>query len=448
MTNQERQLVQSALELLHRVIALDDAAKDFKPLLRFAEEDAKVIAFPGKANQPPAERQEADFLKPIPPDGLKPSCEPAQAQKENDDVGTSPKEERGINFTEKEILSMPKKFQKLFRTKLAIAHVRLQKGKYYEIRVMIDGEEISATSKDLDVAKERFIKKLYDPNRRKRGPTFKSFAENWLENVAKPFIKKITYDDYCVTIRNHLIPFFGELRLTAIDSMMLQKFLNEKGGSRQTEKCFTLLGTLFTYATPKYIPYSPMQHVKKPLYLPKEKKPLSKEEEFAFIRYLFETENPYRYHFVVILYTGLRRSELKTAAFDDDFVTVLSAKQRFGHPEILRSIPISPVFRRFLPIGELHNVRDDTLSALFKEINDALGMHHTLHDLRKTFNTRARTCGIPKQLAQHWMGHKPSKDDVNESAYMDYPKEYQLEQIKLFDYEFPDDIFPKIFPKI
>ena len=93
-------------------------------------------------------------------------------------------------------------------------------------------------------------------------------------------------------------------------------------------------------------------------------------------------------------------------------------------------------------------MREDTLSAIFKEINDALGMSHTLHDLRKTFNTRARTHGIPKLLAQHWMGHKPSKDDVNESAYMDYSPEYQLEEIKKFDYDFPDDIFPKIFPKI
>ena len=368
-------------------------------------------------------------------------------KKESDDVGTPSEQERGIYFTEQEILTMPKKFQKLFKTNKAVAHVRLQKGKYYEIRVMIDGESISATSKSLDVAKERFIKKLYQANRQKRAPSFKSFAEDWLQNVAKPFIKKITYDDYGVTIRNHLCPFFGNYKISAIDSMMIQKFLNEKGGSRTTEKCFTLLGTLFAYATPKYIPYSPMQYVKKPIYLPKEKKPLSKDEEFAFIRYLFETENPYRYHFTVILYTGLRRSELKSAVFDEDFVTVLSAKQRFGRPEKVRSIPISPILRRFLPIGELRDVRADSLSALFKEINDALGMNHTLHDLRKTFNTRARTSGIPKLLAQHWLGHKPSKDDVNESAYMDYPIEYQLQEIQKFDYPFPADILPKILPK-
>ena len=432
MDNRERELLDAALSLLHQLIGYADAKADFKPLLRFVESDPKVIPFPGKETSPPAERQEADFLP----------------KKENDDVGTSPKEESGIiTFTEKEISTMPKKYQKIFKTNKAIAHVRLIKGKYYEIRVMIDGVNISATSKSLARAKEKFIQKLYNPSTHKRMPLFRNFADDWLENVSKPFIKEITYEDYDSIITNHLIPAFGAKKLHEIDSMEIQKFINEKGSSRTTEKCFALLSSIFSYATPKYIPYSPMQYVKKPIYNPKEKKPLSKEEEFAFIRYLFETQNPYRYHFTVILYAGLRRSELKTIVFDENFVTVLCAKQRFGRPEKLRSIPISPIFRKFLPLPELATVRDDTLSAVFKEVNDAMGMSHTLHDLRKTFNTRARTCGIPKHLAMHWMGHKPNKDDVNESAYMDYPEEYQLEEIQKFNYDFPDDIFPKFSPK-
>lgn len=415
-------LIEEMHQILHRIEGYKDA-KEYvaKSNLRFVEDEPKELPFP-ITKTPPAQPQEAKIL-PI-------------------------KEENGhLEFTEQEISTMPKKLQKLFRTNKVVAHVRLRKGKYYEIRVMIDGQMITASSKSLSRAKERFIEKLYNPGERKRTPTFASFAEDWLENVAKPFIKQITYDDYATTIRKHLIPAFAEQKLSQIDSLTLQKFLNEKGPCRTTEKCFTLLGTLFTYATPKYIPYSPMQYVKKPIYTPAEKKPLSREEEFAFVRYLFETQNPYRYNFVVILYTGLRRSELKTVVFDEKFVTVHSAKQRFGRPEKLRSIPISPILKKFLPIGELPDVRDDSLSAIFKEINDALGMHHTLHDLRKTFNTRARTCGIPKLLAQFWMGHKPSKDDVNESAYMDYPEDYQLEQIKKFDYEFPFD-FTQILPKI
>lgn len=432
MDNRERELLDAALSLLHQLIGYADAKADFKPLLRFVESDPTVIPFPRKENTPSVERQEANFLP----------------KKENDGALPSKKEESGVIFTEKEILQMPKKYQKTFKTNKAIAHVRLVKGKYYEIRVMIDGVTITASSKNLERAKEKFIQKLYAPKQKKQTPLFRTFVDEWLENVARPFIKETTYNDYNMTISNHLIPSFGLKRLHEIDSLELQKFLNEKGSSRTTEKCFTLLSTIFAYAAPKYIPYSPMQYVKKPIYNPKEKKPLSKEEEFSFIRYLFETQNPYRYHFTVILYTGLRRSELKTIVFEKNFVTVLCAKQRYGRPEKLRSIPISPILKKFLPIPTLTTVRDDTLSAVFKEINDALGMNHTLHDLRKTFNTRARTCGIPKLLAMHWMGHKPNKDDVNESAYMDYSEEYQIEEIKKFDYALPDDILPKFYPKI
>ncbi len=415
-------LLEEMHNILHRIEGHKEALEYLqKTNLRFVEDDdPKVLPFPGNKKPPLACAQGAETL---------------------------PEENGHIEFTEQEILKMPKKLQKLFRTNKVVAHVRLRKGKYYEIRVMIDGEMISASAKSLSRAKERFIEKLYNPCTRKRTPTFESFALDWLENVSKPFVKEGTYNDYATTLKKHLFPVFGHMKLAQIDSMAIQKFLNDRGGSRSTEKCFTLLGTLFAYATPKHIPYSPMQYVKKPIYTPQDKKPLSKDEEFAFIRYLFETKNPYRYHFVVILYTGLRRSELKSAVFSERFVTVLSAKQRFGRPEKLRSIPISPILKKFLPIPELANVRDDTLSALFKEINDALGMQHTLHDLRKTFNTRARTCGIPKQLAQFWMGHKPSKDDVNESAYMDYPEEYQLEQIEKFTYDYPD-IFSQILPKI
>ncbi len=177
-----------------------------------------------------------------------------------------------------------------------------------------------------------------------------------------------------------------------------------------------------------------MLHVKKPFYLAKPNEPLSKEEEATFIHKLFSTNSPYAYNFVVILYAGLRRSELKTAVFDENFVTVKGAKQRKNHPEKIRRIPISPMLRKFMPLGYMPIVRDDTLSALFKD----LCPEHKLHDLRRTFNVRARTCGIPKPLVEHWLGHAPSRDDVNEMHYMHYDDEYQLQEIKKFSYEYPE----------
>lgn len=399
-------------DLCHRIIGYLDAKADLKPKLWFVEDEPKVIPFPGNKNKPLPDKTEAVFLP-----------------KSNE------MSEGILQFNLKELDKMPKKFKKLFTTHKVIAHVRLKNNKYYEIRVTIDGEHISACSKDLETAKVKFIEKLHtDRNKNKKDPFFGKFADEWLENVCRPFVKETTYEDYGRLLYNHIYPVFDRIRLSEIDGMQLQKFINSKGASRTTTKLFTLLGTIFNYAVPKYLSYSPMLHVKKPYYVAKENEPLSREEEAAFIKKLFSTNSPYTYTFIVILYTGLRRSELKTAVFDENFVTVKGAKQRKNHPDKIRRIPISPMLRKFMPLGEIPTVRDDTLSALFKD----LCPEHKLHDLRRTFNVRARTCGIPKTLVQHWLGHAPSRDDVNEMHYMHYDDEYQLQEIQKFSYEYPD----------
>ena len=69
MDNYERQLFDSAMELLHRLAGYADAKADFKPILHFADKDEKVITFPKKET--------------LPPDGKTPSCEPAQEQRKD-----------------------------------------------------------------------------------------------------------------------------------------------------------------------------------------------------------------------------------------------------------------------------------------------------------------------------------------------------------------------------
>lgn len=63
-------------------------------------------------------------------------------------------------FTEKEVSKMPKQFRKLFKTNKVRAHVRKRADGLYEIRCMIDLKPITAVSKYLETAKEKFIEKL------------------------------------------------------------------------------------------------------------------------------------------------------------------------------------------------------------------------------------------------------------------------------------------------
>ena len=55
---------------------------------------------------------------------------------------------------------MPKKFKKLFTYNKAIAHVRLTSRNVYEVRCIIDGTCYFGSSKDLEIAKLKFIESL------------------------------------------------------------------------------------------------------------------------------------------------------------------------------------------------------------------------------------------------------------------------------------------------
>ncbi|WP_214687157.1 tyrosine-type recombinase/integrase [Exiguobacterium sp. s163] len=57
---------------------------------------------------------------------------------------------------------------------------------------------------------------------------FDTFALEWLETFKRPHVKESTYDRISRTVKNHLIPQFGEYRLIDINRVMYQKWINEK----------------------------------------------------------------------------------------------------------------------------------------------------------------------------------------------------------------------------
>lgn len=122
-----------------------------------------------------------------------------------------------LKFTDKEILEMPKRFRKLFRTHGLTAHVRVTKEGLFQIRCRSKGFDIQATSKYMKEAHEKFIQELFkqDPNwgkpKKKKTPTIllKVFSTEWLETVKKPYIKQGTYSDYEMTLPGTYFSGFG-----------------------------------------------------------------------------------------------------------------------------------------------------------------------------------------------------------------------------------------------
>ena len=59
--------------------------------------------------------------------------------------------------------------------------------------------------------------------------------------------------------------------------------------------------------------------------------------------------------------------------------------------------------------------------------------NNTLKDLRHTFTTRARECGIDNELVSVWTGH--SLGNITASVYTHFSNEFQQEQAKKVEYD-------------
>ena len=73
-------------------------------------------------------------------------------------------------------------------------------------------------------------------------------------------------------------------------------------------------------------------------------------------------------------------------------------------------------------------VNTTSLSAEFNK----LCPNHQLKDLRHTFTTRARECGIDNELVAVWTGH--SLGNITSSVYTHFSNEFQQEQAKKLNY--------------
>ena len=71
------------------------------------------------------------------------------------------RQSKPLKFTKKEIDTMPVQYKNLFFSENAVAHIRLRKDNFYEIRCQLGKKRITATSKSLETAKKKFIYNLH-----------------------------------------------------------------------------------------------------------------------------------------------------------------------------------------------------------------------------------------------------------------------------------------------
>jgi integrase len=349
-----------------------------------------------------------------------------------------------LEFTEKEIMKMPKNFRKDFKTGKIKAHIRRREDGRYEVRCQINKKRISATSKTLEIAKQKFIKQLNalttpQATVTRKNVTLYDYMKKWLETTKKPYIKPNTYKFYLQTFNADIVPRLGTRELTSIKTFELQDFINEYTNAkkfRTAKKIAQLLSAVFDYAvSDELLTRSPMNKVVVAIYEQEHGTPLTRTEESDFIRLFMEDPNIYRQAFVFMLYTGLRRSELASAILADNWVTVTTAKQRKGKKEKTRRIPISPMLRAVLPLIDVAAIKELSVGVLTKQFKKDFPEHH-LHELRHTFITRCQECGIQRELVSLWAGHA-ADSSITSTVYthLSQFEDRQLAEMQKFKYE-------------
>ena len=95
---------------------------------------------------------------------------------------------------------------------------------------------------------------------------------------------------------------------------------------------------------------------------------------------------------LVLLYTGMRRSELPSLRIlDDNWMQCETSKEKMGQDIVCRRIPFTPMMRKVLPFIDFEKAKATNFNTINTTIKRLFPNHHT-HELRYTFITRAKEC--------------------------------------------------------
>lgn len=352
-----------------------------------------------------------------------------------------------LEFTEKEILKMPKSFRKKFRIQGCTVPARKRTVGRYKCSIELryakkpfDKHPISASGPTIEIAKARFIEKL---NARIAEfdaapiiPTnFNKFAMYWFENFHKCKVIEKTFSNNLRLYNRHIKNRFEGFMLGDITPAMLKSFLKSLPGNGKTaDDVHCILNQIFdTAVTHRKLKANPLNYFVHTAHDKKTGIELTRNEEQMLLSTYKGTV--YEIIFAVMLYTGLRPNEYKTARIEGDFIVAINSKRKNGKLEY-KKIPICSHLRS--RIDGITVLPKRHLCGIRKNYNK-LFPHHTLKDLRKTFDTRCVECKIDYYARKKFVGQSVGKLD---GTYIGNLDEYLLTEGKKLDDWY--SLYPKI----
>ena len=150
---------------------------------------------------------------------------------------------------------------------------------------------------------------------------FETWALECLELYKRPFVKGNTYSGtYLAPVQQRLIPHFGKMALDAILPIHIQKYVNEMSKTYAPEsvkKDFTILAFILQHAVDNGLcKINPAgKSIRLPKIVPPEKHAYSQKEYDTV--YSFAKSHPYGLPIMLMMETGVTRSELLGLRWED-----------------------------------------------------------------------------------------------------------------------------------
>lgn len=344
---------------------------------------------------------------------------------------------------------LPQSFQKYFIHNNQIVRYRFYRG-MYQARFFKRGYHIEVASADFDTMKKKFID-AYNRQSPSEETTasasfspkisFGDYGKNWLK-IKEQTTKPSTFKEYSRLFHCNLLPAFGKFPLDKITRPMLQdylfSFVSQKK-FRTAEKLKLQLSCIFDMAAEDFRFPSPMKKIVLPYYESTKGSALSKDEEQKLVRFcLSHPDSKASDAILILLYFGLRQSELPSmTVLDDTWLEVQTSKELLGRNIVKRKIPFTPMVLALLPHIDFAKAAQTNPRTITSALKRVLPNHHP-HELRYTYITRCKECGVNPEIVMLWDGHESDKDvkaSKVDRGYTDFSESFQLQEAQKVRYE-------------
>ena len=351
----------------------------------------------------------------------------------------------GFKLTKQEIKTMPEHIRKIFIANNYIVNYRITSNGYFEARIRRKGMYIEASGRDFETMRKRFMDRLaafYErplilqieeppaPTVTAKAVLFGDYGREWLK-IKEQTTKPSTFKEYERSFRVDLEPAFGGKPLAEITRNDLQNYLFGIVGEnkhRKAEKLALMLNCIFDMAAEDFNLPSPMKKVVLPAYQTRRGQALTKDEEARLVNYCKTHKNVEGTDaLLVLLYFGLRKSELKSIEIvDGKWLQCETSKERLGQNVVLRKIPFTPMVKKVLPYIDFERAKNTNLNTISTRMKRLLPNHHP-HELRHTFISRCKEAGVASEVVSIWAGHSLS-GTITSTVYTHYSEEFQLKE--------------------